>query len=96
MFQRKFQRKNIIFQFFPENTVLTDAQMTNMQDIFFQHTFTKVKECLLQQMLAHFVFYDHSQNEKELNGSNRDIYHHFHDFENLLYSLAKCLTKYVT
>ena len=94
-FQRMFQRKNLSLQFLPESIVLTGAQMANMQDIFSDINI-KVKECLLQQTLAHFVFYEHSQSDKELNDSNPDIYRDFHDFANLSHSLAKCLTKYVS
>ena len=45
-FQRIFQRRNLCFQFFPENVVLTGTQMANLQNIFFNINI-KVKESLL-------------------------------------------------
>ena len=95
VFQKLFQRKNFSFQFLPENVILSGVHMANLQYLFSDIN-VKVKECLLQNTLAHFVSYEHSQRETEVDNSNSDTFCDLHNFINLTSSLTKCLTKYVS
>lgn len=95
IFQRMFQRRNLSYQFLPENVILTGSHMAKLQDLFSTIS-VKVKECLIQQTLAHFVSLEHIHVETEPERSNADIFCDFHDYANLTFSLKKCLTKLVS
>lgn len=95
LFQRMFQRKNLSFQFLPENVILAGSHMANLQDLFSTIS-AKVKECLIQQTLGYFVSFEHTHAETIPDSSNANIFCDFHDYANLTFSLKKCLTKSVS
>ena len=95
VFQRMFQRKNLCFEFLPENVVLVGEKFANMQD-YFSDVSAKIKACLIQQTSSSFVSYEHLHSETTTDSNNVDLYCDSHDFISLTDSLTKFLTKAVT